>query len=212
MLWEAFVEIIPRLPADMFASLIVRIIPGFFLGSLVGIILGILMGTSKVVRAITDPIVEILRPLPPLALIPLLILWFGIGNMTQILLIAFGSFIILVVTTVEAVRNIPPIYIQAAYTLGATPRQVFRRVMIPAIIPDIFGGIRVAAAASFGYDVAAELMGAPSGLGYLLIIARRFLNTDTIIVVMVIITLLSFLADQSIRRLNNYLTRWKPRL
>jgi ABC-type nitrate/sulfonate/bicarbonate transport system permease component len=209
---DSYEALAPNLVDDIYDTVIVRIIPGFFIGTSLGMLLGVLMATSRLIRAISDPVVEILRPLPPLALIPLLILWSGIGSRTQIALIAYGSFIVMVITSYEAVRNVPPIYLQAASTLGATSFQKFRRVVIPAIIPDMFGGIRVATAASFGYAVAAELIGAQSGLGYRLILARRYLRTDNIVVILIVIAVLAFIADQIVRRINTRLTSWKPRL
>ncbi|MCC6800697.1 MAG: ABC transporter permease subunit [Anaerolineae bacterium] len=209
---DSYQVLAPNLGQDIYDTVVVRIIPGFLIGSSLGLLLGVLMATSRLVRAVLDPIVEILRPLPPLALIPLLILWSGIGSRTQILLITYGTFIVMVITSYEAVRNVPPIYLQAADTLGATPLQKFRRVVIPAIIPDVFGGIRVATAASFGYAVAAELIGAQSGLGYRLILARRYLRTDHIVVILIVIAILAFIADQVTRRMNDRLTRWKSRI
>lgn len=209
---DSFQVLAPNLDQDIYDTVIVRIIPGFLIGSSLGLLLGVLMATSRLVRAVFDPIVEILRPLPPLALIPLLILWSGIGSRTQILLITYGTFIVMVITSYEAVRNVPPIYLQAADTLGATSLQKFRRVVIPAIIPDVFGGIRVATAASFGYAVAAELIGAQSGLGYRLILARRYLRTDHIVVILIVIAILAFIVDQITRRMNDRLTRWKSRI
>jgi ABC-type nitrate/sulfonate/bicarbonate transport system permease component len=132
--------------------------------------------------------------------------------MTQILLIAYGSFIIMVINSYEAVRNVPPIYIHAATMLGAQPSQIFRRVIIPCIVPDIIGGIRVSAAASFGYCVAAELMGAMTGLGYRLVLARRYLMTGNIIVILIVIAILSFAIDFGIRRVNDSITSWKSRI
>jgi ABC-type nitrate/sulfonate/bicarbonate transport system permease component len=211
-LWTAFKNILPNLAGDVFDSLVRRIIPGFLIGATLGTVLGVSMAMNRISKALFNPIVEILRPLPPLAIIPLLILWLGIGFITQILLIAYGSFIIMVVTSYEAVRNVPPIYIHAATTLGANPRQIFRRVILPAIVPDIFSGIRVSAAASFGYDVAAELMGAMSGLGYRLVLARRYLLTENIVIILVVIAVLSFSIDLLVRRGNNQITRWKSRI
>ncbi|MCX6053423.1 MAG: ABC transporter permease subunit [Chloroflexi bacterium] len=209
---SALINLLPNLPSDIFDSLIRRILPGFVIGTLLGTILGVSMAMNRISRAIFNPIVEILRPLPPLALIPLLILWLGIGFSTQILLIAFGSFIILVVTSFEAVRNVPPIFIHAATMLGASSRQIFRRVIIPSIVPDIAGGIRVAVAASFGYDVAAELMGSMSGIGYRLVLARRYLLTENIIIILVVIALLSFSLDFLVRKMNTRITKWKSRI
>ncbi len=209
---DALMSLLPNLPSDIFDSLIRRILPGFIIGASLGIVLGVAMAMNRVVRAIFNPIVEILRPLPPLALIPLLILWLGIGFSTQILLIAFGSFIILVVTSFEAVRNVPPIYQHAATMLGANSRQIFQRVIIPSIVPDIAGGIRVAVAASFGYDVAAELMGSMSGIGYRLVLARRYLLTENIIIILIVIALLSFSLDFLVRKMNTRITKWKSRI
>lgn len=211
-LWAAATSLVVHLPEDLFASLFRRILPGFAIGVSAGTLLGVFMAMNRTGRALFEPIVEILRPLPPLALIPLFILWMGIGYMTQILLIAYGSFIIMVVNAYQAVRNVPPIYIHAATTLGADSRQVFRRVIIPAIVPDIIAGIRVSAAASFGYCVAAELMGAMTGLGYRLVLARRYLMTQNIIVILVVIAVLSFAIDYGIRRLDTSLTAWKSRI
>lgn len=208
---EAWGRLAPTLPQDIFDSLVLRIIPGFLIGTSLGIAVGVAMAMSRVVRAGLDPVIEAVRPLPPLALIPLLILWFGIGIGTQILLVAFGAFIIMVVTSFEAVRNVSPIYLQAAAVLGARGRQVFRRVIVPAIVPDIFGGVRVALAASFGYDVAAELIGAQSGLGYRLVLARRYLLTENIVLILIVIAILAFLADQLVQWLNRRLTGWKAR-
>jgi len=211
-LWTAWLSILPKLPGDIFDSVIRRILPGFVIGSSIGTVLGISMAMNRISRALFNPIVEVLRPLPPLALIPLLILWLGIGFSTQIVLIAFGSFIIMVVTSYEAVRNVSPIYIHAATMLGANPRQIFQKVILPAIIPDISGGIRVSVAASFGYDVAAELMGAMSGIGYRLVLARRYLLTENIIVILVVIAFLSFSLDFLVRRVNARVTQWKSRI
>lgn len=208
---RAYGQLGPFLPGDIWDSVMTRLIPGFFIGLALGMLVGVSMAVSMTFRALADPIVEAIRPLPPLALIPLFILWFGIGSGTQVALIAFGTFIVMVITSYEAVRNVPPIYLQAAATLGARKRQVFRRVIIPAIVPDIFGGVRVAVAASFGYVVVAEIIGAQSGLGYRLVLARRYLLTENIVAILIVVGILAFIADQLVRWLNRRLTGWKAR-
>ena len=200
----------PSMPDDIWQTVGLRIVPGFILGGVVGLVVGILMAISQTFRAVADPIVEVVRPLPPLALIPLLILWFGIGIGTHVVMIAFGTFIVMVVTAYEAVRNVPPIYLQAAATLGAGRLQTFRRVIVPAIVPDIFGGVRVAVAASFGYAVAAELMGAQGGVGWFMVTSRRYLLTENIVAALIVIVVMAFLADQLVRWVNRRLTSWKP--
>ena len=199
----------PSMADDIWQTAGLRIIPGFIIGGLVGLVVGIAMAVSQTFRAVADPIVEAIRPLPPLALIPLLILWFGIG--THVVMIAFGTFIVMVITAYEAVRNVPPIYLQAASTLGANRSQTFRRVIVPAIVPDIFGGVRVAVAASFGYAVAAELMGAQGGVGWFMVTSRRYLLTENIVAALIVIVVMAFLADQLVRLVNRRLTSWKPR-
>jgi len=210
-LFEAWGRLSPTIAQDIFDSLVLRILPGFLIGSTVGVTVGIAMAMNRKAWAALNPIIESVRPLPPLALIPLLILWLGIGIGSQLLLVAFGAFIIMVVTSFEAVRNVSPIYLQAASVLGARSRQVFRRIILPAVVPDMFGGIRIALAASFGYNVAAELIGAQSGLGYRLVLARRYLLTENIVVILVVIAILALAADQSVQWLNRRFTTWKAR-
>ncbi|GII92633.1 ABC transporter permease [Sinosporangium siamense] len=184
---------------------------GFLIGSALGIGLGLLMASSRVVNAVLDPLVELIRPIPPLAIIPLLILWLGIGVVPQVLLVVFGCFVIMVVSTVEAVRNVPRIYLSAARTLGAGSTRIYRTIVMPAIVPALVGSIRVAAAASFGLVVAAEFMGAQEGIGYQMILAQRYLRTDQIIVCIAVITVTAWLVDQAIRRLERRYTGWTER-
>ncbi|WP_283136224.1 ABC transporter permease [Rhizohabitans arisaemae] len=188
-----------------------RQVAGFLIGSLLGIGLGLLMASSRTVNAVLDPLVELIRPIPPLAIIPLLILWLGIGAVPQVLLVVFGCFVIMVVSTVEAVRNVPRIYLNAARTLGAGGPRIYRTVVMPAIVPALVGSVRVAAAASFGLVVAAEFMGAQEGIGYQMILAQRYLRTDQIIVCIAVITVTAWLVDQVIRRLERRLTGWTER-
>src|SRR5262249_40254826 len=152
-----------------------------------------------------------IRPVPVFALIPLFVLWFGIGRMPQIVLIALGTSVILGVTTIEAVRNIAPVYVRAALTLGASRAQIYRTVLVPSIIPHLMGAIRVAAAASWGLDVAAEFIGAQNGLGYLMIVQETYLNTAGIMVIVLIYSLLALGLDTIIRLAERPITRWTER-
>ncbi|XID90318.1 ABC transporter permease [Paenibacillaceae bacterium WGS1546] len=190
---------------------LMRQFAGFFIGSALGIVIGLLIASSKYVQALMDPVIEILRPIPPLAVIPMLILWLGIGPVPQILLVIFGCFVILVVNTVEAVKNVPKIYTNAARTLGASWFYIYRTVILPAIVPSLVGSIRVAAAASFGLVVAAEFMGAQEGIGYYMIIAQRYLRTDMILVSIILISAVAWLVDQAVRKVEKRMTRWTER-
>src|SRR5690554_2110991 len=184
---------------------------GFVLGSGLGILLGLLIASNKYIESFADPIIELLRPIPPLAIIPILILWLGIGALPQVLLVTFGCFVILVVATVESVKNVPKIYLNAAKTLGAQASDIYRTIILPALIPSLVGTIRVAAAASFGLVVAAEFIGAQEGIGYYMIVAQRYLRTDMIFVSIILISLLAWITDRVIRVVERRLTSWSER-
>ena len=200
----------PQLPGAIAYSLTI-ILSGFAIGCGVGIVVGLAMAYSALVREGLQGVINALRPIPIFALIPLFLLWLGIGRQSQIALVAFGCFVILVVSTSEAIRNVPTIYIRASQTLGASRGQTYSTVVVPSIIPGLIGAIRVAAAASFGLDVAAEYLGAQNGLGYLMINSQLYLRTDGIIVIIIIFTILAFLLDMVIKKTTSRLTRWTGR-
>jgi len=190
---------------------VARVVVGFVAGAGLGFSLGLLMSYNRKIFYFFDPLVESIRPVPVIAMIPFFLMWFGINETGKFLLISLGVFAIIVVSTVEAVRNVPNIYMVAAQTLGATKFQRFRTIVIPAILPELVGPLRVASALSFTLVVAAEFMGAQSGIGYKILEARRLFRTDVIFLGVVIIGLLSAMADNLIRRLTTYLTRWSQR-
>jgi ABC-type nitrate/sulfonate/bicarbonate transport system permease component len=210
LMWSTFLDMLPQLPGAIRYSM-TMILSGFALGTGAGVLLGLAMAYSWVVRFGAESITDFLRPVPIFALIPLFILWFGIGMMPQIALIAFGCFVIVVVNTSEAIRNVKPLYMQAAYTLGAKRRYAYRTVIVPAIIPEVIGAVRVAAAASFGLDVAAEFLGAQQGLGHLMINNQLYLRTEGILIPIIIFSLLALMLDTVLRRSGDYLTRWSER-
>ena len=196
---------------DILTSL-TRTIIGFLLGGSVGVLLGVTISWNKYLEWWFSPIVEVLRPVPVLALIPLFIVWFGIGELGKILLISFGVFVRMVVTTREAILNISSVYLDAAKTLGATKKgEIFRSVIFPAITPELIGGLRVAAAAAFGYCAAAEFLGAQRGLGYLIIRARRYLYTFGVMFGILAFGALSLLADRVIRYIDRNINEWAER-
>lgn len=210
LMWSTFLDMLPQLPGAIQYSM-TMILSGFALGTGAGVLLGLAMAYSWVVRFAAESITDFLRPVPIFALIPLFILWFGIGMMPQIALIAFGCFVIVVVNTSEAIRNVKPLYMQAAYTLGAKRRYAYRTVIVPAIIPEVIGAVRVAAAASFGLDVAAEFLGAQQGLGHLMINNQLYLRTEGILIPIIVFSLLALMLDTVLRRSGDYLTRWSER-
>ena len=198
------------IPIDLFATLS-RLIIGFVSGALLGITLGLLMSYNKIINYIFDPVVESIRPVPVIAMIPFLIMWFGIGEMGKFILITLGVFAILVVSTLEAVKNVPKIYLRAATTLGANHRNIFRSIIIPCIIPELVGPMRVATALSFTLVVAAEFMGGQVGIGYRIMEARKLFFPEIILLNVVIITILATIADRLLRMVASFLTRWSER-
>ena len=179
-----------------------------FCFALVAIPLGIAMGWWKTVHDMVDPVVEMLRPIPPIAWIPLSILWFGVGDLQNQFIIFLGIFFPILVNTIIGVKNIDPNLIRAARCLGANEWRMLRRVVLPAVLPQLMTGIRVGFGVGWMALVAAELVGATSGLGFLINDARSLLRTDIIILGMLIIGLAGFGIDLLIRRLSKVLLPW----
>ena len=196
---------------EYFIATMYRVVVGMLAGAILGVICGIAMSWNKWINSILDPLIEALRPIPAVALIPFFILWFGIGDTGKLILTALGGFTVMVVTTLEAIKHVSPIYIMAARTLGANRLTIYRTVILPAITPPLIGGMRVTVALSFALVIASEFMGAQSGLGYMIMLARRTLQTDAILVGVIIIGITSWIVDRMVRIIGNYLTRWAPR-
>ena len=207
---DAFVRLRPLLLESTIAS-VTMTLAGFLIGTVAGVATGLTMAYSKTVREVFGGVFNFLKPVPIFALIPLFVLWFGIGKKPQIVIIALGGFIILGVTTYEAVRNADAVHIKAALTLGAGRGLIYRKVIVPAITPHLLGAIRVAAAASWGLDVAAEFLGAQVGLGHLMIVRQQYLDTSSLILIALIYSVLALILDQIIIRGERPLTRWTER-
>lgn len=188
-----------------------RLYSGLTLGVVVGVLFGLAMAWSPRFDALFDPIIEILRPIPALAFIPFFILWMGIADPPKILLVAMGCFLTMVVTTLESARNQPRDYLRAARTLGASDLRIYRTVVLPGIFPLIFPGIRLAAGLAFTLVVAAEFMGAQQGLGYLILVAQRTLDTSAMLYGIVVIAILSYATDFLIRKVGSHIMRWTDR-
>ena len=207
---KALLQMGPYLPESILSSVSMTLL-GFALGTALGIAIGVSMAYSKNTRELFGGILDFLRPVPALALIPLFILWFGIGKGPQIALIVFGTSVILGLTTIEAIRNVPPVYIRAALTMGASRWHIYRTVILPSITPHILGAVRVAGVASWGLDVAAEFIGAQTGLGYLIIIRQQYLDTPGIMLIVIIFSILAMGLDLLIRAVERPITKWTER-
>jgi len=187
------------------------VVLGFVLGSLVGIPLGYAMGLSDWFRGWFDPIVEFMRPVPPLALIPLVIIWAGIGESGKIILLFLAALWIMVIAARSGVSGVRISKVHAAYSLGASKWQVLRHVIIPNSLPDIFTGARVAMGVCWGTVVAAELVAAEKGAGMMIMVASRFQLTDIVIMGIILIGLIGYGIDILFRMAERWLVPWKGR-
>ncbi|MEO0496496.1 MAG: ABC transporter permease subunit [Pseudomonadota bacterium] len=186
-----------------------RVIVGFFFGALVGIPLGYAMGLSNWFRGWFDPIVEFMRPVPPLALIPLVIIWAGIGETGKIILLFLAALWIMAIAARSGVSGVKISKVHAAYSLGASKTQILRHVIIPNSLPEIFTGARVAMGVCWGTVVAAELVAAEVGAGMMIMTASKFQNTDIVIMGIILIGVIGFAIDVLMRVAEKRLVPWK---
>ena len=189
-----------------------RVIVGFLLGALVGIPIGYAMGLTNWSRGWFDPIVEFMRPVPPLALIPLIIIWFGIDESGKIVLLFLAALWIMIIAARSGVSGVAISKVHAAYSLGASKWQILSRVIVPNSLPEIFTGARVAMGVCWGTVVAAELVAAEVGLGKMIVAASKFQLTDIVIVGIILIGVIGFLIDVGVRVLEKWLVPWKGRI
>jgi taurine transport system permease protein len=186
-----------------------RVIMGFALGSLVGIPLGYAMGLNGWFRGWFDPIVEFMRPVPPLALIPLVIIWFGIWEQGKISLLFLAALWIMTISARSGVSGVNITKVHAAYSLGASKFQILTRVIVPNSLPEIFTGARVAMGVCWGTVVAAELVAAEKGAGKMIIAASKFQQTDIVIMGIILIGIIGFGIDILMRFAEKTLVPWK---
>ena len=189
-----------------------RVILGFLIGALVGIPVGYAMGLTSWSRGWFDPIVEFMRPVPPLALIPLIIIWFGIGEIGKVVLLFLAALWIMIIAARSGVSGVAISKVHAAYSLGASKWQILSKVIVPNSLPDIFTGARVAMGVCWGTVVAAELVAANVGLGKMIVTASKFQMTDIIIVGIIVIGVIGFAIEVGMRKLESWLIPWKGKV
>lgn len=193
---------------DALRASLYRIILGFFIGTSCALVVGCLVGWYRLIEYLVDPLIEAVRPIPPLAYIPIVIIWFGIEEFSRVLLISIACFMVCVVNVIAGMKNVPQVYVDAAATMGASRFQIFRTVAIPAATPFIITGYRIALAAAWTTLVAAELIAAPSGLGFMLQEGRRYFLTDQVMMIIVIIGACAFIMDRTFRAVQRRLMVW----
>ncbi len=196
-----------ELPQDALTSLM-RIAGGFAIGAGLALPLGLVMGARPLAYQLLNPVLQLLRPIPPIAYIPLAILWFGLGNPPAFFLISLGAFFPVLMNTIAGVRSVDAIYLRAARNLGAGDWTLFRRVMVPAAMPYILTGVRVGIGVAFIVVIVAEMIAVNSGLGYRILEAREYFWSDKVIAGMITIGLCGLGIDLGMSRLNGWLLRW----
>ncbi len=186
-----------------------RVLLGFFIGCLVGIPLGFALALSRIMNRLFDPIVEFFRPMPPLALIPLVILWLGIGEEAKVFLLFLAAVWIMALATRSGALATKIAKIHAAYTLNATKTQILLRVILPNALPEIFTGMRVCMGVCWGTVVAAELVAAEAGVGMMIMVASKFLATDIVVLGIILIGVIAYAIDLFMRFLEDKLIPWR---
>jgi taurine transport system permease protein len=189
-----------------------RVIGAFVLASLVGIPAGLAMGVSREARAILDPIIEFYRPLPPLAYLPLMVIWFGIGETAKILLIFLACFAPVALATRAGVLSASIDQVNAARSMGASRMQVLLHVVLPAATPDILVGLRIGMGVGWTTLVAAEMVAANAGLGQMVLNASNFLRTDVVVMGILVIGGFAILFEFAMRWLERVLVPWKGKV
>jgi len=212
--WRAFVDILRNgyggqsLIGDILVSCF-RIVIGFVGAVAIGVPVGLLMSRNKFVFDVIDPLLQFVRPVPPLAYIPLLVVWFGIGELPKAILILVGTIPVIIIGTMSGVKSTPPLRISMARTLGASNAQIFRRIVLPSAMPEIFTAMRVGIGVAWTCLVAAELIAASSGLGWLVQFAGQALQVSVVIVGIVIIGIIGYAMELIIRKIENWVVPWR---
>jgi ABC-type nitrate/sulfonate/bicarbonate transport system permease component len=186
-----------------------RVAAGFTVAAILGITLGVLAGHWRWLRNVLEPVVEVFRPIPPLALLPLFIVWVGIGEVSKIAFITYATFFPMFLTTIHGVLHVDAILLRAAASLGASQRQQFFRVILPAAFPEILTGLRLGGALSFFVIVISEFIGAEHGLGYLINDGRNFFLVPQMLGAAVVLGILGYTCNGLLRLIEGRLLRWR---
>lgn len=190
------------------AASLQRIGLGLGFAVLTAVPVGIAIGHNRIARGVLDPLIEFYRPIPPLAYLPLIVIWCGIGELSKVLLIYLAIFAPIAIATATGVRTVDPAKLRAAQSLGATRSQLIRHVILPSALPDILTGVRIGLGVGWSTLVAAELIAATSGLGFMVQSAAQFLVTDVVVLGILVIALIAFAMEMGLRALQRKLVPW----
>ena len=186
-----------------------RVLQGFLIGAVLGVIIGVLMGLSKVFYSILQTLVGIFRPIPMIAWIPLFILWIGIGEEFKVSLIALGSFWSVLINTIHGIQTVDPKLLEVAQALEKDRKTVVLKIVLPAALPSILTGIRLGMGAAWSCVVAAEMIAASSGVGYMIMFAREMAQPAKLMVGVLVIGIIGLLIDTIILNIQKLLVKWQ---
>jgi NitT/TauT family transport system permease protein len=186
-----------------------RIFAGFLLGAVPGIVLGVVMGMNRTIRVAFDPVISAVYVLPKIAILPLVMLIFGIGEISKIVIVGIASFFLVLINTTAAVRDIEPIFFEAGNNYGANRWQMFYHVTIPGALPIIFAGLRLSLGTALIVIIAAEFVAAKYGLGYLIWFSWQTLLTENMFAGLVIIMILGALFTSGLQAIERWLMPWQ---
>jgi NitT/TauT family transport system permease protein len=199
------------LQQHMYASFL-RVLTSFSIGIALAVVLGFLIGWFRVVRLMVDPVINFFRALPPIALIPLMIIFFGIGETSKIIVLSYASFFPALVVIYQALVSLDPIYIRAARTLGATNMEIFRRIILPQLVPHIITACRVSLGVCWATLVAAELIAAQRGIGAMMVEAQNFFQMPPLVLGIILIGVISLVMDAIVRAIEAHATQWQEKM
>ena len=187
----------------------IRVLIGYFWGVVIGLTLGLASGLSKFIERLVGPVVDVLRQIPLYAWIPLIILWFGIGELSKYVIIAKAVFIPVFVNTLQGIRGVSKEYIEVSQVLELHYFRLLTKVVLPSALPSIFTGLRLGAGFAWMAVVAAEMLGGLTGIGYGLLQAKDFLQSDKLIALMIVIGLVGFLVDRVLKEVESSVLHWR---
>lgn len=188
---------------------LIRIFKGFFIGSVIGVIAGYIMAKITVVESILQPIINILGAIPPYAFMPLLIIWFGVGEFAKIVMIVLATFIPVLASTIQGVKNINPLHIRSAKTLGCNELQLFHHVIVKTALPYIIAGMKTSISLCFSALVVAEMIGSDTGLGFIIVDGRNWFKVANMFMAMTSIAILQTVFQAVLTMLERNLFKWK---
>jgi NitT/TauT family transport system permease protein len=189
-----------------------RVVVGFSIGIVLAVIFGFLIGWFRVIRLFLDPVINFFRSLPPIALIPLMIIFFGIGETSKIIVLGYASFFPALVVIYQSLVSLEPTYIRAGKTLGATDMEIFRKIILPQLVPHIITACRVSLGVCWATLVAAEMIAAQRGIGAMMVEAQNFFQMAPLVLGILMIGAIALIMDGIVRTIERRVTAWQEKL